>query len=114
MDSELRRQIGGFLRGARLASALRVQDVAQELRRAKGTVMAWETGQSEPTASELRKLVLLYDTPPERLLFGVRECQARLREVSPALFRSLPPDALQCCRTLAPILSGGGGAAHRV
>lgn len=110
MDYEEARDldIGARLHQARKASGLLVADVAQELRRSKGTVLGWESGDVELLATELGKLAVLYGTSAERLLYGLPGCQEQIQVTNPALFGMLPHGLMACCRTMAPIL----GRAH--
>ncbi len=56
------------MRKERLERGLSIQEVAESLNVHPNAVSRWETGKTEPTASNLIALCKLYDVTPEYLL----------------------------------------------
>lgn len=82
MPLDLRkRELGDRLREARLESALSLEDVAGELRMSKQSIWAWEHGKVSISAMQLADLALLYGTPTDYLLFGIRMIPEELKAI---------------------------------
>lgn len=56
------------MRAARVNADLTINEVAKELGISNKTLISWEKGKTEPTASQMLKLVSLYAMPMEFLI----------------------------------------------
>lgn len=80
-----RRRRGYWLRLARLRADLNQNEVARQLgmsERSGTTVLAWEQGRRDPSASTLARLARLYEVPADLLLRPPKTDRERLDELA--------------------------------
>lgn len=60
------------LRAARVNAGMTLVDAAKALGRTRQTVSSWETGKTEPKASDLQNLCDLYGVPVEHIFLPAK------------------------------------------
>lgn len=58
------------LAAARVNANMTQEDVAKRLKVGKNTILAWEKGRSEPSASQAKELARIYNIPMDFIFFG--------------------------------------------
>jgi transcriptional regulator with XRE-family HTH domain len=69
---KLREEIGARLRAARKAARVSLKEAGDEIGRSKQAVHAYETGESDISATQLAVLCTRYGVTSEQVLFGLR------------------------------------------
>jgi transcriptional regulator with XRE-family HTH domain len=99
MQKQVRGEIGGRLRAARVAAGLTQQDVATDFLRSRQAISSWESGRTLPTVLELRELAVLYGTSTDKILLGSedmeQQCKQLLERARSDASRSAPLNVAQ-------------------